>query len=80
MRFTNIIGSPADSRQHQSSKPTHSPCPQGGKKGQRKQVIIRHIPHRAALPRRAWIVAEVGVSKARGACGQYCQASMPGVP
>src|SRR5262249_39674333 len=80
MRFTNIIGSQADYMQHQSIKPKHYPCPQCGKKGKRKQVIIRHIPHIAALHRRAWIVAEVGVYKARCACCQYFQDSITGVP
>jgi Transposase len=80
MRFTNIIGSQADYIQHQSIKPKHSPCPQCGKKGKRKQVIIRRIPHIAALHRRAWIVAEVGVYKARCACCKYFQAPIPGVP
>jgi hypothetical protein len=80
MRFTNIIGSQADYIQHQSIKPKHYPCPQCGKKGKRKQVIIRRIPHIAALHRRAWIVAEVGVYKARCACCQYFQAPIPGVP
>ena len=77
MRFTNIIGSQADYMQHQSIKPKHYPCPQCGKKGKRKQVIIRHIPHLAALHRRAWIVAEVGVYKACCACCQYFQAPIP---
>jgi hypothetical protein len=61
MRCTNIIGSQADYIQPQSIKPQHYPCPQCGKTGKRKHVIIRRIPHRAALHRRAWIVAEVGV-------------------
>jgi hypothetical protein len=80
MRFTNIIGSQADYIQHQSIKPKPYPCPQCGKKGKRKQVIIRRIPPIAALHRRAWIVAEVGVYKARCACCQYFQAPIPGVP
>jgi hypothetical protein len=80
MRFTDIIGSQADYIQHQSIKPKHYPCPQCGKKGKRKQVITRRIPHIAALHRRAWIVAEVGVYKARCACCQYFQAPIPGVP
>jgi Transposase len=80
MRFTNIIGSQADYMQPQSIKPKHYPCPQCGKKGKRKQVIIRRIPHIAVLYRRAWIVAEVGVYKARCACCKYFQAPLPGVP
>jgi hypothetical protein len=61
MRFTNIIGSQADDIQHPSIKPKHDLCPQCGKKGKRQQVIIRRMPHIAALHRRAWMVAEVGV-------------------
>ena len=80
MRFTNIIGSQADYMQHQSIKPKHYPCPQCGKKGRRKHVIIRRIPHIAVLHRRAWIVADVGVYKARCACCKYFQAPIPGVP
>ena len=80
MRFTDIIGSQADYMQHQAIKPKHYPCPQCGKKGKRKQVIIRRIPHIATLHRRAWIVAEVGVYKARCACCKYFQAPIPGVP
>ena len=51
MRFTDIIGSQADYIQHQSIKPKHYPCPQCGTKGKRKQVLIRRIPHIAALHR-----------------------------
>ena len=80
MRFTDIIGSQADYIQHQSIKPKHYPCPQCGKKGKRTQVIIRRIAHIATLHRRAWIVAEVGVYKARCACCKYFQAPIPGVP
>jgi hypothetical protein len=61
MRYTHIIGSQADYVQHQSIKPKHYPCPQCGKKGKRKHVITRRIAHVAALQRRSWIVAEVGV-------------------
>jgi hypothetical protein len=40
----------------------------------------RRLAHVAALHRRAWMVADVGVEKARGVGGKYCQASMAGVP
>src|SRR5262245_10689467 len=80
MRFTNIIGSPVDYIPHQSIKPSMTPCPQGSKKGKRKPGLIRRIPHIAALRRRAWIVADVGVYKARCACSHYCQAPIPVVP
>src|SRR5215510_11429122 len=80
MRFTVLIGSQADDIQHQSIKPKHYPCPQCGTKGKRKHVITRRIAHVAALNRRSWIVAEVGVYKARCTCCKYFQAAIPGVP
>jgi hypothetical protein len=61
MRDTAIIGSQADDLPHQSIKPKYYPCPQGGTKGKRKRVMTRRIAHVAALHRRSWIVAEVGV-------------------
>ena len=66
--------------QYQSVKPKHYPCPQCGKKGKRKHVITRRIAHVAALHRRSWIVADVGVYKARWACCKYFQAPIAGVP
>src|SRR5215475_1486844 len=80
MRYTPIIGSQADYVQHQSIKPKHYPCPQCGKQGKRKHVITRRIAHVAALQRRSWIVAEVGVYKARCQCCKYYQAPIDGVP
>jgi hypothetical protein len=80
MRYTDMIGSQADYLQHQSSKPKYYPCPQCGTKGKRKRVMTRRIAHVAALHRRSWIVAEVGVYKARCACCKYFQASIAGVP
>jgi Transposase len=80
MRYTDLIGSPADDIQHQSIKPKHYPCPQCGTKGKRKHVITRRIAHVAALHRRSWIVADVGVYKARCTCCKYFQASIAGVP
>lgn len=80
MRYTDIIGSQADYIQHQSLKPRYYPCPQCETTGKRKQVIIRRIAHVAALHRRSWIVADVGVYQARCACCKYFQAAIPGVP
>src|SRR5215813_974919 len=80
MRYTAIIGSQADYLQHQSIKPKYYPCPQCGTKGKRKRVMTRRIAHVAALHRRSWIVAEVGVYKARCACCKYFQAAIAGVP
>jgi len=80
MRYTPIIGSQDDTVEYQSSKPKHYPCPQCGKKGKRKRVITRRIAHVAALNRRSWVVADVGVYKARCACCKYFQAAIPGVP
>jgi hypothetical protein len=61
MRCTDLIGSQADSRPYRSIKPQYYPCPQGGKKGTRKRVMTRRMPHVAVLHRRSWRVAEVGV-------------------
>jgi hypothetical protein len=80
MRYTDMIGSQADYLQHQSSKPKYYPCPQCGTKGKRKRVMTRRIAHVAALHRRSWIVAEVGVYQARCACCKSFQASIAGVP
>jgi transposase-like protein len=80
MRYTPIIGSQDDNVEYQSIKPKHYPCPQCGKKGKRKRVITRRIAHVAALNRRSWVVADVGVYKARCACCKYFQAAIPGVP
>ena len=80
MRYTPIIGIQDDYVQYQSIKPKHYPCPQCGKKGNRKHVITRRIAHVAALGRRSWIIADVGVYQARCACCKYFQASIAGVP
>src|SRR5262247_1310128 len=80
MRYTDLIGSQADDMQHQSIKPKHYPCPQCGTKGKRKHVITRRIAHVAALHRRSWIGADVGVYKARCQCCKFFQASIAGVP
>ena len=61
MRYTPIIGTQDDEVQYQSIKPKHYPCPRCGKKGKRKHVITRRIAHVAAVGRRCWIRAEVGV-------------------
>jgi Transposase len=80
MRFTVLIGRHAGDIQHQSIKPKHSPCPPCGTKGKRKPGITRRIAHVAALHRRSWIVADVGVYKARCQGCKYFQASIAGVP
>jgi hypothetical protein len=80
MRFTEFIGSQSDYIEYKSIKPQYYPCPQCGQKGKRKHVIERRVPHVAALHRRSWIVAEVGVYTARCGCCQYFQAAIPGVP
>jgi hypothetical protein len=80
MRFTEFIGSQSDYIEHKPNKPKYYPCPQCGRKGKRKQVIERRIPHVAALHRRSWIVAEIGVYTARCQCCKYFQAAIPGVP
>lgn len=80
MRFTVLIGNQADYIQHQSIKPKHYPCPACGKKGKRTHVVTRRVPHVAAVGRRSWIVAEVGVYKARCQCCKYFQAAIAGVP
>jgi len=80
MRYTDIIGSQADYMQHESITPMYDPCPQCETKGKRKRVLTRHIGHVAALNRRSWIVAEVGVYQARCDCCKYFQAAIPGVP
>jgi hypothetical protein len=43
-------------------------------------VITRRIAHVAALNHRSWLVADVGVYKARCACCKYFPAPMAGVP
>ena len=79
MRCTELIGSQADYIDH-SIKPQYYPCPPCGKKGKRKRVMTRRIPHVAVLYRRSWIVAEVGVYQARCAGCKSFQAPIPGVP
>ena len=80
MSYPPIIGNPDDDGEYQAVTPTHSPCPQCGKKGKRQHVLTRRLAPVAALNRRSWIVADVGVSKARCACCPYCQAPLAGVP
>lgn len=79
MRYTPIIGTQDDYVQYQSIKPKHYPCPQCGKKGKRKHVLTRRIAHVAAVGRRSWIIANVGVYKARCGCCKYFQAPIAGV-
>src|SRR4029450_6948911 len=80
MRCTDLIGSQADYVQYRSIKPKYYPCPQCGKKGKRKRVMTRRIPHVAVLHRRSWIVAGVGGDQARWAWWKYFQAPIPVVP
>jgi hypothetical protein len=80
MRYTDIIGSQADYIPHESIKPMYYPCPQCETKGQRKRVSTRRVAHVAALHRRSWIIAEIGVSQARCDCCKYFQAAIAGVP
>jgi hypothetical protein len=80
MRYTDFIGSQSDHIERKTIKPKYHPCPHCGKKGKRKQVITRRILHVAALHRRCFIVAQVGVYKARCDCCKYFQAPIVGVP
>lgn len=80
MRYTDFIGSRDDCIERKTIKPKYHPCPQCGRKGKRKRVITRRIPHVAALHRRCFIVAQVGVYKARCGCCKYFQAPVAGVP
>ena len=80
MRYADFIGSQDDCIERKTIKPKYHPCPGCQKKGKRKRVITRRIAHVAALHRRCFIVAEVGVYKARCDCCKYFQAQVPGVP
>ena len=80
MRYTDIIGRQADCIEQQSIKPMYYPCPQCETIGRRKRVITRRVAHVAALYRRSWIVADVGVYQARCDCCKYFQAPIAGVP
>jgi hypothetical protein len=80
MRYTPIIGSQDDNVEYRSVKPKHDPCPQCGKTGKRKRVSTRRMAHVAAGGCRSWIVADVGLYKARCACCKYVQAPIAGVP
>jgi hypothetical protein len=80
MRYTPIIGRQDDSGQYQALTPTHAPCPQWGMQGTRQPVLTRRMAHVAALQRRSWLGADVGVSQTRWAGGTSCQAPLAGVP
>ena len=80
MRYTDFIGSQDDCIELKAIKSKYHPCPQCGKKGKRKQVIVRRVFHVSALHRRSFIVVQVGVYKARCGCCKYFQALLPGVP
>lgn len=68
MRYTKLIGSQDDYVERHSIKPKYAPCPHCGKKGKRKRILTRRVRHVAALHRRSWIEAEVGVYQARCTC------------
>ena len=80
MRFTEWIGNPDDDVERHAIKPKYYPCPHCGQKGKRKRVLSRRVQHVAALYRRSWIEAEVGVYQARCKCCKFFQAAIPGVP
>lgn len=80
MRYTEFIGRTDDYIEHRSIKPKYYPCPKCKKKGKRKQVITRYINHVGAPYRRSFIVAQVGLYRARCSCCKYFQAEIPGVP
>lgn len=80
MRYTKYIGSREDLIEWYQCHPKYYPCPQCGRKGKRQRVVTRRIRHLSAVHRRSWIVAQVGVYRARCDCRQYFQAPIPGVP
>ena len=80
MRYTDLIGTQADYIEHRSIKPLYYPCPQCETTGKRKRVLTRRVAHVAALHRRSWIDAAVGVYQARCDCCKYFQAPIAGVP
>ena len=80
MRYTDFIGSPDNFIERKSNKPKYYPCPTCGRKGKRRHVVERQVPHVGAHHRRSFIVAEVGVYQARCSCCKYFQAPIPGVP
>lgn len=80
MRYTDIIGSQDDFIERKSNKPKYYPCPHCGRKGKRKSEKERCIPHVGALHRRSFIIAKVGVYRARCGCCESFQAPIPGVP
>ena len=80
MRFTEWIGNPDDYVERHAIKPKYYPCAHWGQKGKRKRVLSRRVQHGAALCRRSWIEAEVGVYQARCKCCKFVQAAIPGVP
>ena len=80
MRFTELIGSQSDYVERQSVKPKYYPCPHCGQKGKPKRVLRRRVQHVAALSRRSWIEAEVGIYQARCTCCKFFQAAIAGVP
>ena len=80
MRCIDPLGNTADYIERHAMKSHYYPCPKCGRKGKRRQVVTRRVQHVAALHRRSWMVAEVGVYHAQCTCCQYVQAAAPGVP
>lgn len=80
MRYTEDIGKNGDYIERKLVRPRLCRCPQCRKKGKRIDVVRRVVPHVGMLNRRSWIVADVGVYKAKCECSKYFQAPIPGVP
>ena len=80
MRYTDSIGSSKDFIERKSNSRKYCPCPHCGTNGKRKQVVERRVAHVGALHRRSFIVAKVGVYRARCSCCKSFQAPIPGVP
>ena len=80
MTFIESIGSQADYIEYKYARPKFYPCPQCGKKGKRQEVIERKVKHIGPVNRPSFIVAKVGVYKARCGCCKYFQAQIEGVP
>ena len=80
MRYTEDIGKNGDYIERKLVRPRLCRCPQCRKKGKRVDVVRRVVPHVGMLNRRSWIVADVGVYKAKCECSKYFQAPIPGVP
>ncbi len=80
MTFTEAIGSQAEYIEYKYALPKFYPCPECGKKGKRQWVEERRVKHIGPIHCQSFIVAKVGVYKARCGCCKYFQAPIPGVP